>query len=99
MLKTINQRNVTRRKNRHSRTKDGNDSRFGIGNNVSQRTLAPLLRVLREIELTHNSTPKTNTYQKQDKILSQTYNNYKTATPPTDQCNKCFIKGLKSEEI
>ena len=32
-LKTINQRNVTRRKNRHSRTKNGDDSRLGIWNN------------------------------------------------------------------
>ena len=36
---------------------------------------------------------------KTDKILSQTYNNYKTASPPTDQCNKCFLKGLKSGGI
>ena len=50
-------------------------------------------------EMTQNSIPKKNTYQKQDKIISQTYKNYKTASPPTDQCNKCFIKGLKSEEI
>jgi len=55
--------------------------------------------VLREIELTQNSIPKKNTYQKQDKILSQTYTNYKTASPQTDQCNKSFIKGLKSEGI
>ena len=29
-----------------------------------------------------------NTYQKQDKILYQTYNNNKTASLSTDQCNK-----------
>ena len=40
-FKTINQGNVTRRKNRHSRIKNGDDSRLGKLNNVSQRTLAP----------------------------------------------------------
>ena len=50
-------------------------------------------------EITQNSIPKKNTYQKQDRILSQTYNNCKTASPPTDQCNKCVIKGFKSEGI
>ena len=34
LFKTINQRNVTRRKNRHSRTKNGKDSRLGMWNNV-----------------------------------------------------------------
>ena len=55
--------------------------------------------MLRGTYLTQNSIPKKNTYQKQDKILSQTYNNSKTASPPTDQFNKCFLKGFKSEGI
>ena len=78
--------------------KHGKDSRLSIWDNVSQRTLAPHLKMLREIYLTQNSIPKKKTYQKQDKILSQTYNNYETASPPTDQCNKkWFLKGLKRE--
>ena len=47
--------------------------------------------------MTQNSIPNKNTYQKQDKILSQTDNNHNIASPPTDQCNKCFLKGLNSE--
>ena len=43
-IKTINQRNVSRRKNRHSRTKNEDDSRLGKRNNVSQSTLAPHLK-------------------------------------------------------
>ena len=39
-------------------------------------------------EMTQNSIPKKNTYQKQDKILSQIYNNYKTASQPTDLLEK-----------
>ena len=49
LLKTINQTNVTRRKNRHSRTENGNDSRSGMWNNVSQRTLARILNAERNI--------------------------------------------------
>ena len=49
LFKTIYQGNVTRSKNRNNRTKSGNDSRLGIWNNVSQRTLAPHLKILREI--------------------------------------------------
>ena len=48
LFKIINQKNVTRRKNRHSRTKNGKDSRLGIWNNVSQRTLAPHLKCWEE---------------------------------------------------
>ena len=40
----MNQRNVTWRKNRHSRTKNGDDSRLGKWNNVSQGTLASHLK-------------------------------------------------------
>ena len=69
LFKTINQRNVTRRKNRHSRTKNGKDSRLGYETMLGR---GHCLRVLREIELTQNSIPKKNIYQKQDKILSQT---------------------------
>ena len=43
-IKTINQRNVTRRRNRHSRTKNGDGSILGKWNNFSQRTLAPHLK-------------------------------------------------------
>ena len=98
LLKTINQTNVTRRKNRHSRTENGNDSRSGMWNNVSQRTLAPHLKMLREIYLTQNSIHKKNTYHKKDKILSQTHN--KIASPPTDQCNKkCFLKRSQTWDL
>ena len=61
--------------------------------------MAPHLRVLREIELTQNSIPKKNTYQWQDKILSETYN-YETASPQTDHSNKkYFLKGLKIRSL
>ena len=57
------------------------------------------IKMLRERKLPQNSIPKKNTYLKQDKILSQTYNNCKTASPLTDQCNKCFLKALSELEF
>ena len=49
IVKNNQPKKCNQKENRHSRTKNENDSRLGIWNIISQRILTPLLRVLREI--------------------------------------------------